>query len=1021
MRFFRRSAPILHVIVQSVAGMALFAAEPSAPDFERDIQPILAEHCSACHGVDAAARQAGLRLDTRDGALAGGDSGPTAIVPGSSAVSLLTHRIRATDATTVMPPPEAQNPLTESQQTLLERWIDSGAPYAAHWAFSAPKRLPVPEVVPPAAHPIDAFVRAKIATHGLAPSPPADPAILCRRLWLDLVGLPPSADDQAAYLRDGHDATVDRLLTSTRYGEKWARHWLDLARYCDTNGYEKDSPREQWTWRDWVIRSLNRDLPYDQFVIEQVAGDLLPNATQDQIVATGFLRNSMLNEEGAIIPEEFRMVEMFDRMDCLGKAVLGISSQCAQCHSHKFDPITQREYYGLFAFLNNTHEARSSVYTSAQLDQIASIRQRLIQADAAVKAARPNWEAEQNAWADSVAAGLIYWTPLDAIELGSVGGLNHPTQEEDQVILTLGMHGPEIFVVTEPTISGVTGLRVEALTHGDLFQFGPGRHGPWALGEVEASVQRPGNDAWEKVALVEATADFSEPESAPPPPADKPNEKRSIGPVANLVDGNHATWWKADRGPGRRHQPSSAVLRFENPLDLSPATKFKVALHWPGTPSLIGAVRLSLTTAPAPTALPIDHACIVAFQKPVADRTDADREAIFEAWRKTVPELKTADDAISAIWREMPQAPTTVLHLAERDGAHRRTTRLLNRGNWMQPLEAVEPHLPAALHPLPAGAPPNRLGFAMWLVSPDSPLAARVAVNRVWQAIFGQGLAEVPDDFGTRSPMPLHRELLDWLAVDFPQQGWSQKQLIRRIVTSDTYKQSSRATPEALAADPTNRLLARGPRFRADAEVVRDLTLSVSGLITHAIGGPGVMAPVPQNVLDYNYGGVSWKAAEGPERYRRSIYLHRKRSMPDPLLSSFDSPNGDIACARRLRSNTPLSALAGLNEPVFVEAARALALQTLREGGPDDTTRIRHAFSICTGHTPSADETAAILTFLHAQRRRIADGWLDSREVATGSTETIPDLPPGTTPQDAAAWTLVARVLLNLDETVTKH
>ena len=309
----------------------------------------------------------------------------------------------------------------------------------------------------------------------------------------------------------------------------------------------------------------------------------------------------------------------------------------------------------------------------------------------------------------------------------------------------------------------------------------------------------------------------------------------------------------------------------------------------------------------------------------------------------------------------------------------------------------------------------------MWLVSPDSPLAARVAVNRVWQAIFGQGLAEVPDDFGTRSPMPLHRELLDWLAVDFPQQGWSQKQLIRRIVTSDTYKQSSRATPEALAADPTNRLLARGPRFRADAEVVRDLTLSVSGLITHAIGGPGVMAPVPQNVLDYNYGGVSWKAAEGPERYRRSIYLHRKRSMPDPLLSSFDSPNGDIACARRLRSNTPLSALAGLNEPVFVEAARALALQTLREGGPDDTTRIRHAFSICTGHTPSADETAAILTFLHAQRRRIADGWLDSREVATGSTETIPDLPPGTTPQDAAAWTLVARVLLNLDETVTKH
>jgi hypothetical protein len=309
----------------------------------------------------------------------------------------------------------------------------------------------------------------------------------------------------------------------------------------------------------------------------------------------------------------------------------------------------------------------------------------------------------------------------------------------------------------------------------------------------------------------------------------------------------------------------------------------------------------------------------------------------------------------------------------------------------------------------------------MWLVSPDSPLAARVAVNRVWQAIFGQGLAEVPDDFGTRSPVPLHRGLLDWLAVEFPEQGWSQKRLIRGIVTSDTYKQSSRASPAAIAIDPTNRFLARGPRFRADAEVVRDLALSVSGLVTHSLGGPGVMAPVPQNVLDYNYGGVNWKAAEGADRYRRSVYLHRKRSMPDPLLSSFDSPNGDIACARRLRSNTPLAALAGLNEPVFVEAARALALKTLREGGGDDTARIRHAFSACTGRLPSGDETGTILAFLDAQRRRIGDGWLDSRQLATGSADTIPPLPPGTTPQDAAAWTLVSRILLNLDETVSKH
>ena len=1017
--------PSLRVVPASVlavvlAGMAIAAAEP-APDFEREIQPILAEHCSACHGVDGASRQGGFRLDTRDGALAGGDSGPTAILPGKGAESLVVHRIRSTDPDSVMPPPETQKPLSEDQKALLERWIDAGAPFAPHWAFVSPKRPPVPQVSPPAAHPIDAFVRAKLPAVGLEPSPPADAAVLCRRLWLDVVGLPPTADDVAAYLRDGHDATVEKLLASERYGEKWARPWLDLARYSDTNGYEKDSPREQWAWRDWVIGALNRDLPYDRFVIEQIAGDLLPNATQDQIVATGFLRNSMLNEEGAIIPEEFRMVEMFDRIDCLGKSVLGISAQCAQCHTHKFDPLSHEEYYGLFAFLNDTHEARSAVRSPEQLSALVAVRQRLAEADAAVKGARPGWESEMKAWADTTAAGLIPWTPLNCVEQGSVGGLNHPTQEEDHLILTLGMHGPEIFVVTEPRMTGVTGLQIEALLHGDLFQNGPGRHGPWALGEVEAFVQRPGSDAWEKVTLVNPTADFSEPESAPPPPADKPNEKRSIGPVANLVDGNHATWWKADRGPERRHQPSVAVLQFEKPLDVPEGTKLKIALHWPGTPSLIGAARLSLTNTPSPAAPATDHAAILALRTPEAQRTADDRAAIFEAWRKSVPELKDHDEAISRIWREMPGAQTTVLHMAPRPQSRHRTTRLLDRGNWMKPLQAVEAHLPAALHPLPEGAPANRLGFAQWLVARESPLAARVAVNRVWQAIFGQGLAEVPDDFGTRSPVPLERDLLDWLAVDFMDKGFSQKALVRAIVTSDTYKQSSRATPAAIAADPTNRFLARGPRFRADAEVVRDLALAVSGLVTHASGGPGVMAPVPQNVLDYNYGGVSWKAAEGPERYRRSVYLHRKRSMPDPLLSAFDAPNGDIACARRLRSNTALSALAGLNEPVFVEAARALALKILRDGGADDQARIRHAFSACTGRLPSGDETSTLLAFLDTQRRRIADGWLDSREVATGSSDTIPSLPAGATPQDAAAWTLVARVLLNLDETVSKH
>jgi len=370
----------------------------------------------------------------------------------------------------------------------------------------------------------------------------------------------------------------------------------------------------------------------------------------------------------------------------------------------------------------------------------------------------------------------------------------------------------------------------------------------------------------------------------------------------------------------------------------------------------------------------------------------------------------------------MPVAPTTVLHLDERPHARHRVTHLLDRGAWNQPLREIGPHVPAALHPFPADAPRNRLGFARWLVDPRSPLTARVAVNRVWQTLFGTGLVETSDDFGTRSPVPEYRDLLDWLAVEFMEQGWSQKRLIREIVTSRTYRQSSRTTPEALTGDPGNRLLARGPRFRVDAETVRDVALSASGLVTHALGGPGVIPPVPQNVLDFNFHYPDfWKPAEGPERYRRAVYLFRKRSMPDPVLASFDAPTGDLSCARRLRSNTPLAALAGLNEPVFVEAARALALRTLREGGGDDTSRGRYAFMLCTSRPPTDDELAELLAFVAVQRRKLADGWMNPREVATGDVEKMPGLPDGASPQDAAAWTLAGRVLLNLDETLSKN
>ena len=1020
----RRVLVILAAIWRTVVAIA------AEPDFDRDVRPIFAEHCAQCHGADDASRAGGLRLDRREAALAGGDSGVPAIVAGNPDSSPLVHRVTSADPDLVMPPPGVNKPLAPAQVETLRRWIETGAEYAVHWAFVPPVKRPLPGT-DPTAHPIDAFVGARLAAAGLGFSPPADDATLCRRIHLDVVGLPPQPADIAAFASAGPDSTVDRLLASPRYAEKWARHWLDVARYSDSNGYEKDLPREMWAWRDWVIAALDRDLPYDRFVIEQVAGDLLPGATQDQVVATGFLRNSMLNEEGAIIPEEFRMVEMFDRMDCLGKAVLGLTTQCAQCHSHKFDPLTQREYYGLFAFLNDTFDARSFVHTPEQLATLAEIRARVAAVEDDVRRARPGWREECDAWARAVAERLVPWTPIRMDDMSSTGLLTHPTQLDDGSILMLGHRDGEIVFEAEPVLAGATGLQLEALPNGDLFMGGPGRDGAWGIAELTAAVKRPGGEAWEPLPLTAPSADYSNPERIDVRPASadgKQPEKRLVqGPVDALVDGNPETVWESDRGALVRHQASVAVVRFAAPLDLPPGSRLKITLRMPagGAPGqqsrMLGCCRFSLTGAREPAAPAIDHAAILAIRTPAEGRGADEESAIFRAWMQSVADLAPQVERITAAWRGVPTAPTTVLHLAVRPEAARRRTHLLDRGEWNKPLAEVAPAVPEVLHPLPDDGPADRLAFARWLVDRRSPLAARVAVNRVWQAIFGVGLVETADDFGTRTPLPEYRDLLDWLAVDFMEHGWSQKRLVRQILASRTYRQSSRATAELLARDPGNRLLARGPRFRVDAETVRDVALANAGLLTERVGGAPVYPPVPQNVLDFNYVRIDWPTATGPERYRRSLYLFRRRSMPDPLLSAFDAPNGDTACARRLRSNTPLAALAGLNEPVFVEAARALALRVLRDGGNDDAARIDHAFLLCTGRAPLAAERETLARFLDAQRRRIADGWLSAREVASGAPEALPELPAGASPQDAAAWTLAARVLLNLDEAVTKN
>lgn len=1009
----------------------------SQVQFDRHIQPILSEKCLACHGFDSGTLEGGLRLDLRDAALAGGDSGLPAIVPGQPENSQMIRRVTADDDE-LMPPAHANLPrLTDQEVELLRQWILSGANYTAHWAFVPPSKSAAAGLVSPdtnAASAIDALVANKLRSLGKAASPPADPWQLCRRLYLDLIGLPPTPEELLEFEKQGFSTTVEKLLASQRFGEKWARPWMDATRYSDTNGYEKDLQREQWVWRDWVIQAFNDDMPYDQFVIQQIAGDLLPSSSkqhsQQQLIATGMLRNSMINEEGAIIPEEFRMVEMFDRIDCVGKAVLGLSTQCAQCHSHKFDPMTHEEYFGMFAFLNNTYEAQSWIYSDDQLAKIDEIHLAVAGIEEQIQKDRTDWQTAMDLWADEVRQSQAEWQPVRFDDMNSISGLNHPTQQPDHSLLMLGHRSDDVYFIGQPDLNGATGMRLEILCHGDLPFLGPGRNslGGWNVREVEVFIQPAGSGDWQKLKLMNATADFSEPEST------YEEGKKRRGPVAFLIDGADDTAWQADRGPGRRNSPSVAVFQFDQPIAAVEGTRLKVAMRMS---DMVGCCRFSLTKSPNPTTPAVDYTAQLAIIHDGINRDSLDHASQFNAalfhnsqfaaWIRSVSELKSYTDQIEDWYGQFPQAKTSVLHLRERPASDRRATHFLSRGDWMRPQQEILPLVPSAWHPLPSGGQsgdqePLRLRFARWLVDRQSPFAARVAVNRIWQSIFGIGLVETSEDFGTRTPVPEYREILDWLAVDMMEHQWSTKHILRQIVSSRTYQQSSRADSSMLAEDPDNRLLQRGPRFRVDAEVVRDSVLAIAGLIHHEMGGPSVIPPVPQNVLDYNYTYPSyWKPAMGKDRYRRAVYNFRKRSMPDPAMSSLDAPNADFACARRIRSNTPLAALTGLNEPIFVESAQGLALRVLRQAPADDRQRLNLAFQLCMARYPTQEEQAVMLQLISVQRQRIADGWLNPREISTGLSDKLPELPTGATPQDAAVWTLAARVLLNLDETLCKN
>ena len=992
---------------------------PAEIDFARDVQPILRRSCQGCHG--AAMQMGGLRLDAKATTFKGGTSGQS-IKPNNALESELYRRVAGIGDQERMP--MGEKPLPTDQVAILKRWIDEGAKWPEdvgakvnevqkHWAFVAPLRPATPTVATPTwpRNPIDNFILAKLDKEQLKPSSEADKITLLRRLSLDLIGLPPTIEEVDAFLKDksknAYEKQVDRLLASPHYGERWGRQWLDAARYADSDGYEKDKMRQVWFYRDYVINALNKDLPYDRFIQEQIAGDLMPNATQAQIVATGFLRNSMINEEGGVDPEQFRMEAMFDRIDAIGKSVLGMTIACAQCHNHKFDPLRQEEYYKIFAYLNNTHESNVAVYTPQEQMQRSAALERIRSIEADLQHRTPDWRERMHAWELTALDGTDWETVKPIVDDISTGGQRYIMQGDSSMIgagYAPTKHRAKLTI--KPTAKSIAAFRLELLNDPNLPLGGPGRslYGTGALTEFEVEVQREGQAKPEKRKISRATADINLPErELDKIYYDKTDKRRLTGPIEFAIDGKDETSWGHDAGPTLRNLPRKAVFTLAEPIDNGDGkTTILVYLSqkaggWNSDDNQnqnLGRMRLSVTPNANAVADPLPTAVREILNLPLTQRSTQRDQAVFAYWRTTVSGFREANAQIDDLYRSLPEG-SSQLTMTARD--EMRTTSILERGDFLKPKKAVSPGVPAFLNPLPADAGATRLDFAKWLTARNAPTTARALVNRIWQAYFSIGIVETSDDLGKQASTPSHPELLDWLAVEFMDSGWSMKKLHRMIVTSSTYRQSSKVTPDLLAKDPNHRLLARGPRFRVEGEIVRDITLAASGLLNEKVGGPSVFPPAPDFLFlpPSSYGPKIWSEAKNEDRYRRALYTFRYRSVPYPVLSNFDAPNGDVSCVRRSRSNTPLQALTALNEPLFLETAKALADKTIKEGGKTETSRITYAFRRALARPPQPAEIAELRGFLNKQ--------LDRK-----------------LPADQA-WMALARVILNLDETITKE
>jgi len=951
------------------------------------------------------------------------------IKPGDPSNSPLYQRIASPDKAVRMP--LGGTPLPEETVTLIRTWIEqgaaglpsAGAPVTAtgakHWAYIPPVRPAIPAVHNQAwvRNPIDAFILSRLEKEGLQPSHEASRETLIRRVSLDLIGIPPTPRETDEFLNDtrpdAYERLVERLLASPHYGERWAWPWLDLARYADTNGWEKDDRRSVWKYRDWVIDALNRDLPFDEFTIEQVAGDLLPNATTEQKIATGFNRNTLFNEEGGVDKDEELWVNLVDRVNTTSTTWLGSTIGCAQCHNHKFDPFTQKEYYQLMAFFSNSDykekdygdtshkyiEPILRLPTPEQEVRRNELQTKIDLLETKLKTQTPKLDAEQRHWEARMRSLEASWKPLEVTSARSLAGSKLERQPDGSWLVSGENPATDSYVIEVRAArpESLTAIRIEGLPDASLPRGGPGRdvYGNFSLTSVRVEAVSSSGET-EPVAISQAKSDDGHVKSK------KGKDKAD------------KALWEVDESRDEKRLPRQLVLALGKRLDRGSGVLRITLVHASEFSGQgMGRFRLSATNTRAPleaVQVPAELRPVLAIGPPT--RTAKQASDLSMAFRKVAPSLDASRADLERLQDSLDSLGiVTTLVMGDRPTTEKLSTTIRIRGSFLSPGETVYAGTPAALNAWPEGLPKNRLGLAKWLVSRDNPLTSRVAVNRFWEQYFGHGIVETSEDFGAQGGRPMHPELLDWLAVEFMDRGWSQKAIHRLIVTSATYRQDSHVTPELEQRDPYNRLLARGPRFTVEAEMVRDIVLSASGLLSPKIGGPSVFPFQPEGVWDMPYNDDKWTISKGEDRYRRGLYTFIRRTSPFPSMTVFDAPSRETCTVRRLRTDTPLQALTTLNDPVFVEAAGALAKRVIDEAGPAPAGRAALAFRLCTGRQPKPDELNAIVQNYESQR----EGFRQHPELAARVAGS------GAKDADMAAWIMISNALLNLDETVTKE